>query len=193
MKNRVGSMKKAIFVALVFLLAMQTASAQNFTMKAEDFGAAILRNMISSLELSQSVLKVLYLANSTTGVPATGNMMQNMWGVIYGGLVLAGWQNQIVALALSDLQTNDTHRADIGRAINFLGQNATTVFGDPGGMSGIARLLNGSVLALSNGSKYYNGTETYLQAYGRAIAAQVNSTALFLIELAKQIPLAFGS
>jgi hypothetical protein len=102
-------------------------------------------------------------------------------------------QNQIVALVFYDLETNATHRADIGRAINFLGQNATTVFGDPGGMSGIARLLNGSVLALSNGSKYYNGSETYLQAYGRAIAVQVNPTALFLIELAKQIPLASPS
>ena len=186
-------MKGAILlIALALVLAMQTVSGQNFTMKAEDFGAAILRNMIANLELSQSALKVLYLANNTTGVPATGNMMQNMWGVIYGGLVLAGWQNQILALALRDLEQNATHRADIGNAINFLGKNASVVFGDPGGTSGIARLLNGSVLALSNGSKYYNGTETYLQAYGRALAAQVNSTALFLIELTRQIPLAFS-
>ncbi len=170
---------------------MQTVSAQNFTMKAEDFGAAILRNMIANLELGQSVLKVLYLANNTSGVSATGNMMQNMWGVIYGGLVLAGWQNQIMALAMSDLETNETHRRDIGNAINFLGKNASVVFGDPGGTSGIAKLLNGTVLALSNNSKYYNGTETYLQAYGRAIAAQINSTVLFLIELAKQIPATF--
>lgn len=186
-------MKKAmILLGLAMILVVQTASAQpNFSMRAEDFGAAILRNMIANLELGQSMLKVLYLANGTPGVQATGNMMQNMWGIIYGGLVLAGWQNQILALAISDLETNVTHRTDLGNAINFLGRNASVVFGDPGGTTGIARLLNGTVMALSNGSKYYNGTETYLQAYGRAIAAQVNSTVLFLIELAKAIPAAF--
>lgn len=185
--------RSLIFLGLVFVLVMQTASAQqqNFTIKAEDFGAAVLRNMIANMELGQSVLKVLYLANGTPGVQATGNMMQNMWGVIYGGLVLAGWQNQIMALAISDLETNATHRTDLGNAINFLGKNATTVFGDASGNSGIARILNGTVMALSNQSKYYNGTETYLQAYGRVIAAQVNSSVLFLIELAKAIPAAF--
>lgn len=183
--------RQLLIIGLVLLLSVHTASAQNFTIKAEEFGAAILRNMIANLELGQSILKVLYLANNTPGVQATGNMMQNMWGVIYGGLVLAGWQNQITALAISDLEQNATHRADIGNAINFLGKNATTVFGDPAGTTGIAKLLNGTVLALSNSSKYYNGTETYLQAYGRALAAQVNSTVLFLIELAKAIPAAF--
>ncbi|MEM4689386.1 MAG: hypothetical protein QXF37_01635 [Archaeoglobaceae archaeon] len=184
-----------IILGLIIILVMQTATAQtqNFTMKAEDFGAAILRNMIANLEITQSLLKVLYLANNTPEVQATGNMMQNMWGVIYGSLVLAGWQNQITALAISDLEKNETHRRDIGNAINFLGKNASTVFGDPAGTTGIAKLLNGTVMALSNQSKYYNGTETYLQAYGRAIAAQVNSTVLFLIELAKAIPAAFGT
>ncbi|MEM0302837.1 MAG: hypothetical protein QXI54_06700 [Archaeoglobaceae archaeon] len=170
---------------------METASAQDFTTSTLNFSAAILRNMIANLELSQSVLKVLALANNTPGVQDTGYMMQNMWGIIYGALVLAGWQNQIMALAVSDLESNATHRTDLGNAINFLGKNASIVFGDPAGTTGLAKLLNGSVLVLQNPTMYYNGTETYLQAYGRAIAAQVNSSVLFLIELAKAIPSAF--
>lgn len=186
-------MRKTVIILLALLLplTMGTASAENFTMPLQNFSAAILRNAIANLELSQSVLKVLALANNTPGVQQTGNMMQNMWGVVYGGLVLAGWQTQINSLAFKDLEQNETHRTDFGRAINFLGKNASTVFGDPGGTTGLAKLLNGSVLVLQNDSMYYQSGETYLQAYGRAIAAQLNSTVLFLIELTKAIPQAF--
>ena len=65
-------------------------------------------------------------------------MFQNLWGLIYGAIVLSGWQNQISLLALKEISNNTTHLADFESGINYLRSNSTTVFGDPGGTRGIS-------------------------------------------------------
>jgi len=180
------------FRALALLICtISLASASNFTISSEDFGFTALRSAISGLEIFRDTLNVLTLANNSSGVQATGYMFQNLWGIIYGAIVLSGWQNQISLLALKEISNNTTHLADFGSGINHLGSNSTTVFGDPGGTRGISRLLSGALAALNNSSKLYRPGETVLQAYASSVADAFYSFVLFIIELSKAIPNAF--
>ncbi|MEM0315768.1 MAG: hypothetical protein QXL61_06705, partial [Archaeoglobaceae archaeon] len=76
-----------VLVVAIALLVIPVGADQDFTISAEEFGAAMVSNTIANLKLGQAFLKALALANNT--VEADGYMFQNMWGVIYGGLVLS--------------------------------------------------------------------------------------------------------
>ncbi|MEM2346197.1 MAG: hypothetical protein QXN49_06495 [Archaeoglobaceae archaeon] len=182
---------KKFTLTIMFLVFTSTALADDFSISSEDFGSVLMRSLISVFNLSQQTFKVLALANNTPGVQATGYMMQNMWGIIYGVLVLAGWQNQILSIALEEIKDNSTHLQYFGLAVNYLGSNATTVFGDTQGTKGFARILNGSLIAINNSSKLYQPGETLLEAYAKSLTLEFYNCVVFLIELAKAIPKAF--
>lgn len=185
-------MMKNFNLIMLLLMITSVASASNFTISSEDFGSALFKNLISTLNLSQQTFKIITLANNTSQVQATGYMFQNLWGIIYGSLVLTSWQNQIFSMVLEEIKNNSTHLQNFGLGINYLGSNATTVFGDTQGTKGLARILTGSFLALNNSSKLYQPGETLLQAYARVIILDFYNGIVFLIELAKAIPYAFS-
>ncbi|MEM0203470.1 MAG: hypothetical protein QXO16_05830 [Archaeoglobaceae archaeon] len=178
-----------VVAVAVVLLAIPVGADQNFTISAEEFGSAMVSNTIANLKLGQAFLKALALANDT--VTSDGYMFQNMWGVIYGGIVLSSWNNKVTALVLDNLTKDNTNLTKLGLAINYLGRNASVVFGDSAGTQGIALLIKGQYNALNNVSRTYDGTTPLLTAYVGTIADQIHSTVLFMIELGKATKSAF--
>ncbi|MEM0330975.1 MAG: hypothetical protein QXU31_06950 [Archaeoglobaceae archaeon] len=185
-------MMRAWLIISLSMLMISTASALDFNISAEEFGSAMLKATISSIDISQQTLKVLILANNSSDVQTTGYMFQNLWGIIYGALVLAGWQNKISMLVLEEISNNSEHYNEFGAGINYLGSNATTVFGDTQGTKGLARIMLGYIMALNNSSRLYDSGDTLLQAYAKKITEGFYSNVVFLIELFKAIPSAFN-
>ena len=172
----------------LLICTISLASASNFAISSEDFGFAALRSVISSLEIFGEILRVITLTNNTSEVQATGYMFQNFWGIVYGSLILSEWQNRISLMVLKEIANNTTSLIAFGSGINYLGSNATTVFGDPEGTKGLARLFSGSFMALNNSSRLYRPGETVLQTYANTIADAFYSSVMFIIELSKAIP-----
>lgn len=125
-------------------------------------------------------------------MPANEPPFQNLWGVTYGGLILAGFNNQVTALVLNEISNTAADLNYIGLAFSYLGSNASTVFGDANGNAGLAKLMAAQVSALQNASKLYQPGETLLQAYARALSQTIYADTLAFIKLAKAIPAAFS-
>ncbi len=168
-------------IFLIALVNIPSGLAADFNISAEEFGSSLLKNTISSIEISQQIIRVLLLANNSTDVQATGYMFQNLWGIIYGGIVLAGWQNQISLLVLEEIGDNPEHYNELGAGINYLGSNATTFFGDAKGTQGLARIMTGYLMALNNSSRSYYTGDTLMEAYARAIVKELYVIELFMI------------
>ncbi|WP_456469704.1 hypothetical protein [Archaeoglobus sp.] len=180
-------------MALALMIMMAPAmAAKNYQMEGNDFAAAMLRNTISNLEIGNKFLDVLNAANDSATVQTLGwYVFQNLWGIAYGGLVIAGWNNQITATVLDAIATNDTDLTYVGLAFSYLGSNASTVFGNPNGDYGLAMLFKNQTQVLANTSYTYQAGETILQAYARALAETMVHDVVALIKLAKAIPAAF--
>lgn len=183
-------MKLAFIIAFIIALIIYPVTASDFIMTSEDFGSVLLRNIISGVNTTQLMLKVLTLANNTNEVQTTGYMFQNLWGIIYGALVVTSWQNEIGRMILVEIGNNTTNLNLLGEAINALGSNSTIVFGDSNGSSGFSRILNGMMAALNNSSRLYQG-KSFLEAYAESISLFSYELSIFLIELSKAIPRAF--
>lgn len=182
-------MKKAILLVGLLVLAMGSASAQDFSTEATDFAALMLNNTIAQMQQAQAILKIMSAAEGAGALD-----YQNIWGVAYGGLVLASINNQVTGLTLDAiLNTNYTYGGYplyvvVGRAVNMLGQNATEVFGDPQGTEGLSKLLMAQVEVLKDPTLY---DYDFLKAYSTELAKTMYAGILFFIELAKEIPEAF--
>ncbi len=125
-------------------------------------------------------------------MPANEPPFQNLWGVTYGGLILAGFNNQVTALVLNEISGNDGDLKNVGLAFSYLGSNASTVFGDANENAGLAKLMAAQVSALQDKNITYQGNEILLQAYARALSQTIYADTLAFIKLAKAIPAAFS-
>ncbi len=178
-----------LLVGLVMMLAVSPAMAKDFSMNGTEFAAAFVANTISNLDLASQFLDVLYAANATD---TDHNLFQNLWGIVYGGVLTAGWNNQITAIVLDELaDTSNTNltdaRTNISLAIAYLATNTTTVFGDTAGSAGMSYLLKKQVEALENRSITYNSVPL-IEAYARATANTIYENVLFMTELFKVLP-----
>jgi len=183
-----------LVLALVVLAGITPVMAEdnNFQMEGNDFAAVMLRNTISNLEVGNKFLDVLNAANDSAYLTTQGwYLFRNLWGVAYGGLVVAGWNNQITALVLDAVANNDTDLIYVGSAFNYLGSNATTVFGNPNGDYGLAMLFKNQTEVLTEESYTYQPGETILEAYARALTETILHDVVALIKMAKAIPAAF--
>jgi len=88
-------------------------------------------------------------------MPANEPPFQNLWGVTYGGLILAGFNNQVTALVLNEISNTAADLNYIGLAFSYLGSNASTVFEDANGNTGLAKLMAAQISALQNASKLW--------------------------------------
>jgi hypothetical protein len=172
-------------LALIIIMAPAMA-ANNYQMEGNDFAAAMLRNTISNLELGNKFLDVLNAANDSATVQGLGwYVFQNLWGIAYGGLVIAGWNNQITATVLDAIANNNTDLTYVGLAFSYLGSNASTVFGPMNGTAGIAMLLNNQTQILNDSTNYpYDASgRTYLEAYADVLTDTILHNVVFMIKL----------
>ncbi len=183
----------AVGLVLALMVMMAPAMATDFSINGTQFAAAFVGNTISNLNLASNFLSVMYAVNNTDD---DHNLFQNLWGVIYGGVLVAGWNNEVTATVLEELadtsNTNLTNaRTDISEAIAYLATNTTTVFGDTDGSAGLSYLLKKQVQALENTSLTYNG-EPLIEAYANAIADTIYDNTLFMMKLFEAIPQALN-
>ena len=189
-----GRFVKGLVVALAVLVSMTTAMATDFSMNATDYAAALLMNTIGNLQLGAKVLDLLYAVNESDD---SSNLFQNFWGLAYGGLLVAGWNNQVTATVIDELaNTSNTNltqqRKDLSEAIRYMANNTTVVFGDTAGNAGLSKLLKHQVLALQNKSiETLNSTGEMVplvEAYADALITMVVKNIYFTVELLKAIP-----
>jgi len=185
-------MKKAVLFVGLLVLAMGTvAAADNFTVDATEFAKLMLNNTIAQMDQGQTLLAIMASAENVGALNYS-----NVWGVIYGGMVLTSVNNQITGLVLNAILTkNSAHDATlplyaiVGQAVNMLGQNATDVFGDSGGTKGLYKLLNAQLTVLEDS---ISGGYPYLQEYATELAETMWAGSVFFIELAKAIAQTFS-
>ena len=189
-----GRFVKGLVVALAVLVSMTPAMASDFSMNATEYAAAFLMNTIGNLQLGAKVLDLLYAVNATD---QNSNLFQNFWGLAYGGLLVAGWNNQVTATVIDELaNTSNTNltqqRKDLSEAIRYMANNTTVVFGDTAGTAGLSLLLKHQVLALQNRSiETLNSTGQMVplvEAYADALITMVVKNIYFTVELLKAIP-----
>jgi hypothetical protein len=184
-------MKKAVLFVGLLVLAMGTvAAADNFTVDATEFAKLMLNNTIAQMDQGQTLLAIMASAENAGALNYS-----NVWGVIYGGMVLTSVNNQITGLVLNAILTNNSAHASIplyaivGQAVNMLGQNATEVFGDSGGTKGLYKLLNAQLTVLKDS---ISSGYPYLQEYATELAETMWAGSVFFIELAKAIAQTFS-
>ncbi|WP_456329284.1 hypothetical protein [Archaeoglobus sp.] len=181
-----------LVLALVVLAGMAPAMADDFSMNGTEFAAAFIKNTVSNLDLGAKFLHLLYEVNDTD---QNSNLFQNLWGLVYGGVLTSGWNNQITAEVLKTLADNDnltSQRTNISESIRMMATNTSVVFGDVDGNQGLAALMKYQVKALQNESMTTTnstGVEVPLvEAYAEALANTITDNVKFTMELFKAIP-----
>ena len=187
-----GRFVKGLVVALAVLVSMTPAMASDFSMNATEYAAAFLMNTIGNLQLGAKVLDLLYAVNESD---QSSNLFQNFWGLAYGGLLVAGWNNQVTATVIDELARSGnlaSQRQNLSEAIRYMANNTTVVFGDTAGTAGLSLLLKHQVLALQNRSiETLNSTGQMVplvEAYADALITMVVKNIYFTVELLKAIP-----
>lgn len=195
-------MKRAILLIGLLVLAIGSASAQqqNFELNATDFAAALLNQSIAGMGQAQNFLMILVKASESNNT----YLFQNLWGIIYGGVVLASINNEVTNMVLAEI-LDDNNTVDIsdwgysdveylydviGYALNTMGAKGDVVFGDAAGNSGLARLLKAQVLLMQDPGAYdydYDFAAEYAKELARTIAAGL----YFTLKLLEKIPQAF--
>ncbi len=87
-------------LVLALMLVTAPAMAQDFSMNGTEFAAAFIKNTVSNLDLGAKFLHLLYQVNWSD---TNSNLFQNLWGLVYGGVLVAGWNNQVTAEVLETL------------------------------------------------------------------------------------------
>ncbi|MBO8180347.1 MAG: hypothetical protein H0Z19_07700 [Archaeoglobus sp.] len=192
---------KGYVVGLVLTIMLVTtpamAGSNDFNMNGTQFAAAFIKNTVSNLDLGAKFLHLLYEVNDTE---QNSNLFQNLWGLVYGGVLVSGWNNQVTAEVLETLADSNnltSQRTNISESIRMMATNTSVVFGDVEGTQGLAALLNYQVKALQNKSiTTTNSTGAkvpLVEAYAEALANTITDNIKFTMELFKAIPDALNS
>lgn len=200
MMKRDSAMKMyalGLVLAIMLVTTPAMAESNDFNMSGEQFAAAFIKNTVSNLDLGAKFLHLLYAVNDSD---SNSNLFQNLWGLVYGGVLVAGWNNQVTAEVIKTLadETNlSSARVNISDAIKMMATNTSVVFGDVEGTQGLAALLKYQLDALQNTSimtKNSTGVNVPLvEAYAEAIANTIVDNIKFTMELFKAIPDALTS
>jgi len=187
-------------VALVaLLLIILPVSAGDFSVSAVEIGKLMVNNTVEQLRNSRYMFMILDLSDNTLQ-----DIYQNLWGIVYGLLVLQYVNNQMTNLAL-DAMLNDSYTADmskfgysgseklydvVGYSVDMIGANAEDVFGDPQGSKGLARIVNAEYYVLKDPNDEFE--YDYLGAYATELTLFFYSGVQFFIKLADAIDRAFS-
>ncbi|MFN3330443.1 MAG: hypothetical protein ACK419_05920 [Pyrinomonadaceae bacterium] len=108
----------------------------------------------------------------------------NLWGILYGSLLVSKEISELANRTLYIISTNETAVLEIAKFINEFGKNATTIFGDAEGTKGIAFIQREVYKRLTS-----NPTEL-TQLTGN-VADLMFSFVKLLVEMTKSIPQTF--
>ena len=175
-------MRLLYLLLTVTLLLPQLAHAADFSMNSNEFAAVLLKHTISNLEISNKLIDVFNSVSQQT----SDALYQNLWGVVYGALVITGWNNQITGILLDEISNNTTLSVKVGLAFSHLGSNSSTVFGTMNGSKGIAMIMKNETEVLKNDSYKYRGNESLLEAYSRVVSEAIYKNTVFITKLFKE-------
>ncbi len=110
-----------------------------------EFAQLLIATLDLLLQVVENVAAVLIQASiNDTLITQNANLnFSNVWGVAYGVLVANYWTSQVLVETLNATQYNVYALNNLSLAINYLGSNATVVFGDINANSGIAYIQKG--------------------------------------------------
>ena len=110
------------------------------TVTLSEFAQLIIASIDLLLQILENVANLLVYSS----VNSSANLnFSNVWGVAYGGLVSVYWLGQVLQEVLDATKYNTSALKNFSLAINYLGSNATVVFGDMNATSGIAYIQKG--------------------------------------------------
>jgi hypothetical protein len=185
----------ALFALLIVILPV---SAGDFSISAVEIGKLMVNNTVEQLRNSRYIFQIFDHSYDTLQ-----DIYQNLWGVIYGLLVLQYKNNQITNMAL-DAMLNDSYTADmskfgysgseklydvVGYSVDMVGANSEEVFGDLQGSKGISRLVYSEYYVLKDPNDEFE--YDYLGAYATELTLFFYSGVQFFIKLAGAIDEAF--
>jgi|Deesub1362B_J571_1020462.scaffolds.fasta_scaffold17212_2 hypothetical protein len=176
-------MMRLLYLLLtITLLSPQLAHAADFSIEANEFAAVLLKHTISNLEISNRFVDVINKASQQVSDP----LYQNLWGVIYGALVISTINNEITSIVLDKISENQTLSVRVGLAFSYLGSNSSDVFGPMNGSRGIAMIMKNETEVLKNDSYKYWGNESLLEAYSRVVSEAIYKNTVFTTKLFKE-------
>lgn len=179
------------------LLVVTIASADDFSIPKTELGKLMVNNTIEQLKISQSIFRIIDLSESVHP-----EIYQNLWGIIYGFMVVQNVNNQIVNKVLDAIK-NDSYTADmsyygygemklydvVGESVNMLGASSKDLFGDPEGTRGLAMILSAQYYVLTHSAQF---EYDYLSAYATELVKTYYAAVKFFIKLAGAIEKAFN-
>ncbi|MEM4540446.1 MAG: hypothetical protein QXP46_03010 [Archaeoglobaceae archaeon] len=185
------------WVMAVLLLTVTPALAGDFSINATEIAKIMINNTVEQLRISQSIFRIIDLSESQ--LP---DIYQNLWGIIYGIMVLQNVNNQITNLVF-DAMNNESYTADmsyygygqmklydvVGDSVNMLGASSDEVFGDPQGTKGVARIMYSEYYVLKDPNNEFE--YDYLGAYATELVKTYYIATRIFIKLADAIDKAF--
>ncbi|MBO8180018.1 MAG: hypothetical protein H0Z19_05985 [Archaeoglobus sp.] len=152
----------------------------------EEFSRIIIATLDLNFEILKNFFTLLVVSSTNTSLVSEGANLNfsNVWGLIYGGLVSNYWNSFAIQEVLNATQHNVSAMKNFSIAINYLGSNATTVFGDPDGTKGLTYLQKGVYDYLKNNPQE---TEKLADSLAGMFKAQVE----FLIKLMESVNTTF--
>ncbi len=175
-------MRALCLLLMVILLLPSEVYAADFSMEANDFAAVLLKNTISNMEVSNKFIDVLNKASQQLSDP----LFQNLWGVVYGAIVVSAINNEITSIVLDQVSKDQSLSVKVGLAFSYLGSNSSTVFGPMNASKGIAMIMKNETDVLGNHSYKYWGNETLLKAYARVVSEAFYKNIVFTTKLFKE-------
>lgn len=109
---------------------------------------ATVNLLLQVIENTATLIIVSSMNNTLVNQNANLNF-SNVWGVVYGALVTNYWTSQAIVETLNATKYNVDALKNFSLAVNYLGSNATVVFGDINGSSGISYIQKGVYERLS--------------------------------------------
>lgn len=108
-----------------------------------EFAQLLIATVDLLLQILENIATLLIHASTYNSTNYTPLNFSNVWGVAYGALVTNYWTSQILIETLNATKYNVDALKNFSLAINYLGSNATVVFGDINANSGISYIQKG--------------------------------------------------
>jgi hypothetical protein len=142
------------------------------TITLDELARVIVATIDLNFQILENLFTLLIVSATNSSLVSTGTNLNfsNVWGLIYGGLVSSYWNSQAVYEVLNATQHNVSAMKNFSLAINYLGSNATTVFGDSEGTRGIAYLQKGIYEHLKSNPQE---VESLATSFSKMLKAQV--------------------
>ncbi|WP_202319758.1 hypothetical protein [Archaeoglobus neptunius] len=107
-------------------------------MSLDEFARIVVALLNLNFQAVQNLLDLFVSASTNSDLN-----FSNVWGLIYGGIVMNYWNNHILMSILEVTRTNASAMRNFSLTFSYLGSNATVIFGDVEGTKGMSYLQSG--------------------------------------------------